>query len=981
MRLNWVHGGFGDILPHQVQELDNAGNPTGSIIRIRSTSDVRRNVAIGAGVFPTPPLPATAIGPDGRPSNQFLSASFTLAVDPLSIFDLQTGGLTEAISLTATAGGTTTPVQARVLVGGWTVVPGAAGFELASWGQVDPDTGLVQAVVPEAVGLPTGVPLASFFEPNVVVVIADTDDDLSTLETFPSGAQINLRLETGITGDGGEPLENQALASTTVGADVVTPTVGRGPSMELDVMPAAGAVGVDPTSDVVIRFSEPIQPSGLGIYWNANDPIGMGSIALSSGGAAALPVAYGIELESPFDLSTYRLTPIIAMPAEPLIPSLPDFNLISVASEASGLVDLAGLVGTASDQWSFRTGPGAGIVNAPILPEAVVAIGEGAAGPTAMVLDLNGFGASTGNPVSSSPVPLAGESRFPYDPNFSLTPTIRPVMVAGTMTLDGGSAGVFTLTRDSNLESGLTTAASVESLDDAHLGHPLDTAFRNGPPPFGCQLGGGDICSAPGLKVMNPVLDLATMVVEPDVINSFGPLGPDYGNVISWAPHPNPPQLNYPGLCVLPTLLGQEPSWAPFTSPNLLVPGNPFPDLAGNTPPTGKLSLVQTAYFGGPSPDGTQLIDCDIFEVRQKVGHYLYVADRARNEVVVLDSNNMTVIERIAIPDPAELAMSPNLDVLAVVNPLADTVAFIDINPASAQFHQIIQTTLVGQGPSGAAWSPDNEDLIVCNEIDGTLSIIEAAALQVRRIVQLPAGEPFQVVMTEREENFGLMRGVYYGYVLSRSGALSVFESGPRGINGWGYDDVLGTLPFTFLAPKAIQLDLESEGTAFVVAHEGAIDPATGTAGTLGDGAISRVVIDSGATGPQPLGGSTIPQFRSIDWRVTESFAESNGRLSGIPVDVAFDEMHNLGALPDWHSIFAAGSPLPANGKGLRRPRFFGMPEFRCVRPRFLMAAIAEQNVIDVLEGDQLFDTDPYQPGVQSVPAQGVRSLVTYWRQ
>lgn len=42
------------------------------------------------------------------------------------------------------------------------------------------------------------------------------------------------------------------------------------------------------------------------------------------------------------------------------------------------------------------------------------------------------------------------------------------------------------------------------------------------------------------------------------------------------------------------------------------------------------------------------------------------------------------------------------------------------------------------------------------------------------------------------------------------------------------------------------------------------------------------------------------------------------------------------------------------------------------------MAAIAEQ---DVLEGCQPVDTDPYELGVQSVPAQGVRSLVTYWRQ
>ena len=66
-------------------------------------------------------------------------------------------------------------------------------------------------------------------------------------------------------------------------------------------------------------------------------------------------------------------------------------------------------------------------------------------------------------------------------------------------------------------------------------------------------------------------------------------------------------------------------------------------------------------FFIGPSVGQTQLAGCSNYQIRQQPGHYLYIADRPRNEIVVINSNRMTVIERIAIPDPTSLAMSPNL--------------------------------------------------------------------------------------------------------------------------------------------------------------------------------------------------------------------------------------------------------------------------------------------------------------------------------
>jgi YVTN family beta-propeller protein len=119
--------------------------------------------------------------------------------------------------------------------------------------------------------------------------------------------------------------------------------------------------------------------------------------------------------------------------------------------------------------------------------------------------------------------------------------------------------------------------------------------------------------------------------------------------------------------------------------------------------------------------------------------------------VVVLNSNRMTVIDRIPMSDPTTLAMSPNLNLIAVVNQLGDTVSFVDIDPSSATFHQVVQNTVVGSRPRGIAWDPGNEDILACNEADGTVSVIAAASLQVRKTVSSQLSEPFDVAITPRQ--------------------------------------------------------------------------------------------------------------------------------------------------------------------------------------------------------------------------------------
>lgn len=983
-----VHNG-GQLLPHRVPELDASGFPTGQISEIISLTQIRQSVVRGNPILPTPSLPPAAVLPSGRPGSHFFGVELTSDVDPASVFALPfSTGLTRNVTLARriAATGMEQPVAARVLVGGVTAVDTPMGPILQRWLRFDESTGRAIALVPEAQGFLnlSRARLRQLLSPRGILLIADTDGDLSTQETFPSGGALQLRLTEGLRNTIGQTLVDPAFVSTHIGVDTDPPEISENDAGGLSVTPKNGEVDVDPETEITVRFTEPVQPALLGAMIGRDEPLLSSFLAVEFGPAqqrAVVPVSF--EAVSPYDLSAYRIAPGYAFPGVSPDGVANAFNVIDLGFAMDEVADLAGTPGAGLLASSFTTGMGVGLVNAPVIPEAILALRSHPAGggDGISVVDLNGFGASTGNPVSSPGIPLKGESRYPFNPNVFLQPGLLPP--PGTTTLDGGSAGVFTLTLDNNLADTVMTAPTIESAEDAQVGHALDAVFRNAPPPFGCQAGGGNVCALDGIKVISTVA--GPTGVQPNLPVQFGGLVPGYENLVSWSPHPNPPGLSFPPQCVSPLLAANEPvSVTNFnTVQNLLVPGNPFPNPATMIPPTGLLSLVQTSYFLGPELGQTDPLECDIYMMRQQVGHFVYVADRAAGEVVVLNSNRMQVVERIHVGDIGSMAMSPNLDFLAVTNPLSSQVTLIDTDLRSFRFHEIDRTISVGTSPNGIAWSPDNEDILVCNEGSGTLSLIAASSLTVRRTVDVPAGQPFEVAVTPRETLFGLERSVYYGYILSRNGEVSVFESGPDGINGWGFDDVIGTLPYTFQAPKTLQLDLRRALTSVSVVHEGPINLTTGAAGALGDGAISTVEITGGQQGIIHLTAGQMPEFRFITFEVVSSIGASTGGLSGIPTDIAFDEMWNFGGLPATATVFSAGSPLPGNSKSTYR-QTSGVIN-NAVVPRFMLAAVPGAGVIDVVQvealGSPLFDVDPYDAGTQSIPATGVRALVSFWRQ
>ena len=986
--------GHGLLLPHQILELDASDQPTGQVVEIRSLADLQAHLRPGNGVLPTAQLPPGTTLPNGQQGNHFLTLQFDHALDVNSVLDSSVAGAANSGllgSITVIAidpiTGAASVVQGRAFVGGKTYAgqPMGGQYELQSW-VVQSGGGVAPSTVdndgdgaPDGLGFP-GTESSFAGDADLVgrgsfVFVPDTDGDLRTHETFPANHVIALRATSAVLDMRGKPLSKQVFASVGVGQDLLSPEVAFAGGMPL-IDPTNGSVNVDPATTVQVRFTESIQPLSLGPLkgW----PAGLSStLNLNYGGQLNLFMPFTVAPVSIYDFSTWEAVPAMPFPGTGTSTGVVG-SQVDVTLNPGQLEDFYGnanLLGVAS---FFLVGEGPGIVNAPVVPDAIVL--GGASGLS--VLDLNGFGAGTGSPRYD----FAGLNKQHADTNLPDNPNVLfqnliPPLQPGTTTVDGGSAGVLALTKDTNLDELLLRAPALVQVGEIAIGHPLDVVMNNAQFPFGCQAGGGNVCALDGIKLFSVAMG-GPNTLAPNYANPIHVV-PGSPNPVSWAPHPNPPPLAFPPICHAP-LLGQEPTSVEGNPINLLAPGDAFGDPLNGVPPSGLLSKEQNAFFQGPTQGQINIGNCQPYAIRQQVGHFVYVADPARDEVVVVNSNRMTVIDRIEVPGARRLAMAPGLDFLAVGQPEHDSVTFVDIDPASATFHQVIKVTAVGTRPLGMAWDPGNEDLLVCCADDPSLHILSAATLEVRRVVTNLLTSPVEVALTPRQDAFGYNRNVYWGYILQRDGSLAVFESGPFGVNGWGYDDVIGLAPFTFHRPKAIQADPVALGSGVWIAHEGVINVANGVAAPPGTGAVSRLWIDSSVQGQIVLDPNNLgtPQFRSMTLAVSHSIGEPT--LSGIPTDLVLDDLRNLGGLAEHRSAFGHGAPAVMNGKGLVRevlPGVFGGVN----APAYVLVAVpgAQSGRVDVLHTSTLarLDVNPFEPGTQSVPTNRARQLGSYFRQ
>jgi len=1011
-----VQNGFGRLLPYVVAVPDPVtGLPTAQLREIRSLDDLLENrPTVLNPILPPATWPTEAVNPASNVGNHFVAVRFSRQLQLDSVLDptasgLANNGLTGAISVVAydQATGLSEPVKGRGFIDGYTYFGVSTALErwVAPGESPDGNDALLVArsggeVVP-GIGFPgTNDPVngvvdgsfinaSSLINPYTFVFVVDEDENLATYETLPEGRVLRIVINgadidcddpqavvTGVRSLDGRVLEEGGVAVSQVGADAVAPQPlldGVGGS----AVTCPENLSSDLPCDVEIRFSfdEACQPHSIGPLPDvvppalSNEftveflpPVGPGQPP--PGSTVTLP--YTVEPVSPYNFTEYIVRPVVNFPGSDPFGAQAEATVTYFHNAATDLFLNQASSSLIETQIDFSVGANCpGLVNVPVAPGAIVVASNGG-GTTGgiRVLDLDGFGQGTGDPThdyqnpfynvsfNSSGQPVAGDiSKFPFNPNLGV-PGIFPPLSADTTSIAGGSKGVFTLATDSTLRTQLVTSEQVGTIGDMLLGHPLDLAFNN----FECLSGGQNLCANAAFQ-LHPLAG-----------------GTRAGNSISHSPHPNPPRIRFAPSCFAPLIQTEEPTF-PGTPPatNLLVFGDSFGTIGGFGP-SGLLSESAVyAGFWGPSPTA---LTCPTFTLRQQIGHFLYVLDTSGERVVVLNSNRMTVIDEIPVSDPRDLAIAPDMNLLAVSNRGTNTVTFIDTDPRSQTFHKVIKTTILfdslnsrqGLGPTEIVWQPDGEDVLVLCEDSNSMAIITGSGLEVRKIIP-GVNQPRLLAVTNRDNGIGFQTGLYYAYVISQTGEMTIFESGPDGNQGIGFDDFIG------------KPSLEAQ-TGFPSAATMCMNPGSTQNGVFigyrlnGQGRVSELWLDNAPVGALPIsfppGVVVDPNFRSKEWKIKSNYigVNSGPALSQV-IDLAVDDLNNLGG--QTHGLLNYGSgTVFHSGKSMHRPVPGG--QIPASYPRFLLAANSNGTV-------HVFNLSTGENFVSPIQIPGAAILCHYWRQ
>ncbi len=982
-----ISTGQGQIYPYRIRELVG-GQPTTNILNIESDQTLADNVAPNNSVLPVATFPTTAVLPDGSPGNQYVLVRFsnkledpdngvpdagTLSILSNALADsITNSGLTTAISLIAEDPNT----ESTIILRGRGFVAGSSFFNrggelvFAEKAVSVSDDGHLEWSndAPEAQGFPgafapgsDGNVVSSFngatdlVANNSFVFVADTDNNLQTFETFDPSVQnslIRIVVTNSVRNTDESVLEQEVCTATTVGTDPNPPNViGWTGNRTLELTPTIGSTAeTDPTSQFVVRFNKPVQPREVGTFFSETNltPLS-GAIRINvTLQANNFDVAYYADPFNFGDYCNYRVTPAYALPGEV------DATLNVTAQSVNGL----GGMQVGNDQSvSFRTAEGPGVINAPVAPDAIY-VGIGGGTPGVSVIDLNGRGQGTS---SAEPTESAYALGNPNVGIQGVLPTLQP----GTSGLDAGSKGFMTLAEDSRGNTILLGAPTVGQVGDIHLGAPLDLVFNNS----------NINVNASSSNQVNP----QSSFVQP-------------GNCISIAPHPNPPPLRFPPPNLSRLIFGEEPNVTSSQGPpGVIVTANPpcAPVPVNQLVSASVLDYYPHAFegvFNGPQrPPGSPPPPPPFcpFTARQQIGHFMYVLDQENDQILVVNSNRFTVIDTINLTDPFSMAFSPTLALMAVTNFSSSTVSFIDTDPRSPSFHTVIAETRVAQGPTAIAWQPDGEAILVLSTSTNILTVLNVGDFAIQSESSGSLNGPLELAVTPRYAATGNGSNVFYAYILNSDGTVAVYESGPNGPNGIGFDDIIGTVQQTFRRARMIRYDGSTQLGGFYICH---VDDG-------GLGRVSRVELTSTPFGVLPtnqISGNGLvlpPTFRQKQWSVTRTYGgfeperPASALLSGdSPIDVVTDEMFNNGFAANQITNFNTGvsnSVFGHSTKGavVQGQNALGQPLFAQPNvPSFLFIALSDVGRIDVFD---INTTAKFT--TLSVP--GVTVLATYFRQ
>lgn len=566
-------------------------------------------------------------------------------------------------------------------------------------------------------------------------------------------------------------------------------------------------------------------------------------------------------------------------------------------------------------------------VNAPVCPNAIY---YGMRKHGLGVIDLDGNGFTTNDPAFSRPMLVTsfryltpgGNAAKGIGNNYAYGAKAagpgKSIGLGSATIMPGvneGSSGMDELVRDSRGNAKLFPPSRGNPLfvSDIEVGDFLDTIFYDKHNNFAQKLFHHSLLNATPINT----------------------------NSISGPPTPNPPPLTLPiGMCS--PFVGQSPlqhldkptyvimgkevftrqlpwsilpldtgfihlQYAAMTSPpsssDMPFPPNPFPPLDQDFVNTGPLAESSTTGSGF------------MYSSRQQIGNFLFVADKANNAVVVLNSNTMEVIHTIhGFSQPDGMAITPDLKTLYVANSGISSVDVVDADPTSAGFLMRTNTISVGKKPKGICVQPDMEDVFVCNFKDNSISIIDHASKSVRKTLKAYLNHPWDMVTGPRQTTFGFGTGVYNGYI-SNHGAhnVLVFESGPDGFGGIGYDDIIGPalvgsqfLPIE--SPRGLCWDPHYQNPnqlsgGCYVAHK---------SGTYGMVSHIEFTTQKAPYGPimLPAPFTPAPNFRARVYEVTGQWGGMTDPLSGKEaVDVALAD-YNLSL---WENSNLSANPYCIN--------------------------------------------------------------------
>ncbi len=250
-------------------------------------------------------------------------------------------------------------------------------------------------------------------------------------------------------------------------------------------------------------------------------------------------------------------------------------------------------------------------------------------------------------------------------------------------------------------------------------------------------------------------------------------------------------------------------------------------------------------------------------------------------------------------PLPFGTAVTPDETLLFRTNADQGTVSVVDLVPGSASFLREIAEIDVGRSPQGIDVSPDGQDVLVANLGSDSISIIDVATLAVRKtLTSARIDKPFDIVLGAREslrDGIAFGSGTYHGFVSNLAAdSVIVYESGPDGPAGIGFDDIIGavrepqdvTLVVPMLEPRGAALDPDAPLDAFADTVGGFVAHTT----LSGHGAASRFAYTADESpGPNVLGPAARPTLRGKTFEVTQQFVSTHG---GAGLDVALADEH-----------------------------------------------------------------------------------------